>query len=104
MTLVSKIEDNLNLIRLIPEKISSYVTRNIGKIPFSLIWTIFQGFFFPSTFIEWKNLDLAIRNWDSFGNFKKNILKYVSLTSSGVFNSDSRKAIKLITRLSESFV
>ena len=59
----------------------------------------FYKFFFPSTVIEWNNLDLKIRNYSTFSTFRKNILKFIRPSSSSIFNCHSPKSIKLITRL-----
>ena len=55
--------------------------------------------FFPSTAIEWNNLDLKIRNSKTFSAFKKSILKFIRPFSNSIFNCHSPKGIKLITRL-----
>ena len=55
--------------------------------------------FFPSTVIEWNNLDLKIRNSKTFSAFKKSILKFIRPSSNSIFNCHSPKGIKLITRL-----
>ena len=59
------------LFKLIPEKPYAYATRNVGNIPcFKIRLNFFKNFFFPSTIIEWKNLDpvkvLAARRNESF--------------------------------------
>ena len=55
------------LFKLIPSRISSYVTRNIHSIPFfKTRHTFFKNSFFPSTIIEWNKLDHNIRNSISF--------------------------------------
>ena len=36
----------------------------------------FKKFFFPSAIIEWNKINLTIWNADSFGIFKRNILKF----------------------------
>ena len=58
----------------------------------------FINSFFPSTAIKWNNLDLKIRN-KTFPAFKKIILKFLRPSSNSIFNCDSPKGIKLITRL-----
>ena len=55
--------------------------------------------FFPSTVIEWNNLDLKIRNSKAFSAFKKSILKFIRPSSNSIFHCHSPKGIKLITRL-----
>ena len=55
--------------------------------------------FFPSTVIEWNNLDLKIRNSKTFSAFKKSILKFIRPSPNSIFNCHSPKGIILITRL-----
>ena len=55
--------------------------------------------FFPSTVIEWNNLDSKIRNSKTFPAFKKSILKFIRPSSNSIFNCHNPKGIKLITRL-----
>ena len=50
-----------------PEKISSYATRNIGGIPLIKIkHQFFKNIFLPSAKIEWNKPDLTIWNAESF--------------------------------------
>ena len=63
------------LFELIPEKIHAYATRNFDNIPFFKIrHNFFKNFFFPSTIIEWNNLDSTLRNSKNFLVFKNSIL------------------------------
>ena len=66
------------LFKLIPENKSSYVTRNAENIPlFNIKHNFYKNYFFPSSIIEWNNLDLKLRNSENFGNFKNNVLKFI---------------------------
>ena len=70
------------LFNLIPEKTSSYGTRNVDCVPLIKIkYNFFKNTFFPSVIIEWNKLDVTIRNADSFGIFKSNILKFITVDS-----------------------
>ena len=56
----------------------SYSTRNVDCIPLIKIkHNFFKNNFFPSAIIEWNRLDPAIRNAESSGIFKINILKFL---------------------------
>ena len=55
--------------------------------------------FFPATIIEWNNLDPTPRNSKIFVDFKNSILKFIRPSPSNVFNCNSYKGIRLITRL-----
>ena len=70
------------------------------RFPSSVVNIIFLiNSFFPSIVIEWNNLDLKIRNSKTFSAFKKSILKFIRPSSNSIFNSQSPKGIKLITRI-----
>ena len=66
------------LFKLIPEKIHAYATRNVDNILcFKIRHNSFRNSFFPSTIIEWNNLDPTFWNSKSFGDFKNSILKFI---------------------------
>ena len=66
------------LFKLIPEKTSSYVTRNAENIPlFNIKHNFYKNSFFLSSIIEWNNLDPKLRNSENFGIFKNNIPKFI---------------------------
>ena len=54
----------------------------------------FKNTFFPSAIIEWNKLDLAIRNAESLGIFKSNILKFFRPTPRSFFNCYNHKEIR----------
>ena len=88
------------LFSLIPEKTHAYATRNVDNIPcFKIRHNFFKNSFFPSTIIEWNNLDPNLRNSKSFIDFKNSILKFIRLSPSNVFNCYYYKGIRHITRL-----
>ena len=67
------------LFKLIPEKTSSYVTRNAENIPlFNIKHNVYKNSSFPLSIIECNNLDPKHRNSENFGNFKNNILKFIT--------------------------
>ena len=88
------------LFKLIPEKTHAYATRNVDNIPcFKIRYNFFKNSFFPSTIIEWNNLDPTLRNSKSFVVFKNSILKFIRPSPSIFFNCNNYKGIRLITRL-----
>ena len=88
------------LFDLIPEKTSSYATRNVDCTPLIKIkHNFFKNTFFPSAVIEWNKLDPTILNAKRLGIFKSNILKFIRRTPRGFFNCYNHKGIRLITRL-----
>ena len=87
------------LFKLIPSTIASYATRNMNNIPFfKTRHSFFKNSFFPSTIIEWNNLDHNIRNSSSFNNFKRSILKFIRPSANSFFNCHNSKGIKFIIR------
>ena len=88
------------LFNSIPEKTFSYATRNVDCIPLIKIkHNFFKNTFFPSATIEWNKLDFTIRNAESFGICKSNILKFIRPTPRSFFNCYNHKGIRLMTRL-----
>ena len=66
------------LFKLIPEKTSSYVTRNADNIPlFNTKYNFYKNSFFPSSIIEWNNINPNFHNSKNFGIFKNKILKFM---------------------------
>ena len=61
--------------------------------------TFYKIFFFPSSIIEWNNLDPKLRNSESFSIFKNNILKFFRPKPNSFFNCCNLKGIRLITLL-----
>ena len=60
------------LFNLIPISSTPYVARTVDTIPFNKRkQNFFENSFFPSTIIEWNNLDLSLK---SVSIFKKKIL------------------------------
>ena len=88
------------LLKLIPSRSSSYITRNIHNIPFfKRRHTFLKNCFFPSTIIEWNKLNHNIRNSSSFNIFRKSILKFIRASANSLFNCHNPKGIKFITEL-----
>ena len=97
---IFKIKSPQYLFKLIPEKTSSYVTRNPDNIPlFNIKHNFYKNSFLPSSIIEWNNLDPNLRNSEKFGIFKNNILKFLRPKPNSFFNCCNLKEIRLITRL-----
>ena len=59
----------------------------------------FKNFFFPSTIMEWNNLDSNIRNSESLALFKKRILAFIRPSANSNFYCLNSNGLKLITRL-----
>ena len=60
---------------------------------------MFQKFVFPSSIIEWNNLDLSIRNSESLSIFKKCILKFIRPFPSSTHSWFNNKGNKYLSRL-----
>ena len=74
--------------------------RNVDGFPLVKIKrNFFKNAFFPSAMIEWNKLDSTIRNAESFGIFKSNIVKFIRPTPRIAFNCYNHKGIRLMIRL-----
>ena len=88
------------LFNIIPITNPSYSTRNHVNIPlFKTYHNFFKNSFFPSTIIEWNNLDPNLRNSDTYGTFKNTILKFIRPSPNSVFECHNPQGIKFLTRL-----
>ena len=88
------------LFTLIPTRRSLYSTLNIHNI--HLVNTkhnFFENSLFPSTIIEWSQLDPHLRKSENFSVFKSNILKFIRPSPNYVYNCHNPRGICLITRL-----
>ena len=87
------------LFKLIPKKTHAYATRNADNIPcFKIRHNFFKNSFFPSTIIEWSNLDPTLQN-SSFVFFTNSILKFIRPSPSNAFDYNNYKGIRLIMQL-----
>ena len=83
----------------------AYNTRNVDYIPcFNTKHSFSRNSFSPSTLIEWNNLDINIRNSESFATFKKSILRFIRPSENPIFNCYNPSGIELITRLRVGFI
>ena len=97
---IYKTKSPFYLFNLIPEKTSSYTTRNVECIRLIKIkHNFFKNTFFPSAIIEWNKLNPTIWNAESFGIFKSNILKFIRPIPKRFFNCYNHKGIRLMTRI-----
>ena len=88
------------LFSLIPTRRSLYSARNIHNIPLvNTKHNFFKNSFFPSTIIEWNNLDPHHRKSENISVFKSNILKFIQPSPNSVYNCHNPRGICLITRL-----
>ena len=98
---IAKNQSPKNLFDRIPTTRAAYRTRNnIGNIPrFNVKHNFFKNSFFPSSVIEWNNLDKSIRSSESLALFKKSILQFIRPNPNRTFNCHNPIGIKLIRRL-----
>ena len=88
------------MFNLIPARNTHYSLRTSDNIPcFNTKHSFFKNSFFPSTIIEWNNLDLTLRKCDSFNVFKKEILKFIRPSSNSFYNCHNPVGITYITRI-----
>ena len=86
------------LSELIPTARQAYMTRCKKIIPLlNVKHDYFKNSFFPSTVIEWNNLDSNIRNSENLVLFKKRILAFIRPSANSTFHCLSPNGLKLIT-------
>ena len=96
----TKIQSPKYLFELIPTARQAYMTRCKKSIPLlNVKHDYFKNSFFPSTIIEWKNLDSDIRNSENLALFKKRILAFIRPPANSTFHCLNPNGLKLITRL-----
>ena len=98
---ITKNQSPKYLFDKIPTTRTAYRTiNNIGNIPrFNVKHILFKNSLFPSSVIDWNNLDKSIRSSESLTLFKKSILQFIRPTLNRTFNCHSPVGIKLIRRL-----
>ena len=103
LCLFYKVLENENfkyLFSFIPTKRSLYSTQNIHNIPLlNTKHNFFKNSIFPSTIIEWNNLDPQLTNSENFSVFKNNILKFIRPSPNSVYNCHNPRGVCLITSL-----
>ena len=88
------------LFNLIPMRTSNYRTRNADDVLyFNIRHNFFKNYFLLSAVIEWNKLDSRLRKVKSFTDFKKNILSFIRPKANSIFNCNSSKGLKFVTRL-----
>ena len=88
------------LFNLIPVRPMLYPTRNALSIPLlNANHNVFKNSFFPSTIIEWNELDPSLGKAESLSLFNTNILKFIRPSPNSVYNCHNPKGLKFITRL-----
>ena len=88
------------LFSLISVRTSNYRTRNTDDVPyFNIRHNFFKNSCFSSSVIEWNKLDSRVWKVKSFTDFKKNILSFIRPKANSVFNCNSPKELKFVTRL-----
>ena len=88
------------LFNLVSMRTSNYGTRNADDVRyFNIRHIFFKNSFLPSAVSEWNKLDSRLRKVNSFTDFKKNSLSFIRPKANNVFNSNSSKGLKFVTRL-----
>ena len=74
------------LFNIIRTRNPFYITRNHTNIPlFKINHIFFKNSFFPSTIVEWNNLDPKLRNSNTYETFKNTIPKFLRPSPNSVF-------------------
>ena len=88
------------LYKLIPKRECPYQTRQLKDIPLiNVKHDFFKNSFFPSTIIDWNNMDDNIRFSPSLEVFKKSILNVIRPKENHTFDIHNPVGVKLLTRL-----
>ena len=88
------------LFRIIPQRRLQEITRNSDEIPlFKTKHNFYKNSFFPSTTIEWNNLDQDLRNSESYTLLRSSILKFIRPSPNSFYGCQNIMGIKLVTRL-----
>ena len=78
----------------------NYRTRKADDVPYlNIRHNFFKNYFFPSAVIEWNKLGSRLRKAKSFTDFKKNILSFIRPKANSVFDCNSSKGLKFVTRI-----
>ena len=59
----------------------------------------YKNSFFPSTTIEWNNLDHDLRDTESYTLFRSSILKFIRPSPNSFYNFQNIMGVNLVTRL-----
>ena len=88
------------LFKIIPQRRSAYITRNSDEIPlFKTNHNFNKNSFFPSTTIEWNNLDHDLRNTEIYTLFRSSILKFLRPSPNSFYGCQNIMGIMLVSRL-----
>ena len=88
------------LFNIIPVTVSRCNTRNTNNIlQFKVKCNFFWNSFFPFAVIEWKKLNLNIRNSESLNVFKNSLVKFICPSGNSVFNCHNPRGVILLTTL-----
>ena len=88
------------LFKIIAQRRSSYITRNSDEIPlFKTNHIFYKNSFFPSTTIEWNNLDHDLRNTESYTLLRSSILNFIRPSSNTFYRCQNIMGKKLVIRL-----
>ena len=83
------------LFELIPNVRQAHLTRNKNSVPLFIVKSdYFKNSFFPSTIIEWNNLDSNIRNFESLAFFTKRILAFIRPSANSSFHCHCPDGLK----------
>ena len=88
------------LFRIIPQRRSSYITRNADEIHFfKAKHNFYEYSFFTSTTIEWNNLDQDLENSESYNLFRSSILKFIRPSPNSFCKWQNIIGTKLVTKV-----
>ena len=87
------------LKNVVPKCETNTRTRNNSIPTFNCRTNCFRYYFFPSTLIDWFNLDLKIRNSESFSIFKSKLLSFICPVQTNIYNIFDPKGLTFLAHL-----
>ena len=74
------------LHELLPQISKCYKTRQSSILLFRFKHNFFKNTFFPSSVLEWSNLDSSISNFGILAIFKKHIIQFIRPSANSTYN------------------
>ena len=96
---IMKEEGPNHLINFVPKCETNTRTRNNCIPTFNCRKNCFKYSFFPSILNDWFDLDLHIRNSESFSIFKSRLLSFICPVQRNIYNIFDPKGLTFLTRL-----
>ena len=88
------------LFKIIPQRRLSYITKNSDEVSiFKTKHNVYKNSFFPSTTIEWNNLNQELKNSECYTLFCYSIINFIRSSPYSFYSCQNITHIKLVIRL-----